>query len=255
MPGETACCSGCPGTRSAMPITTRRDGEGEADPEAPRHVLQLRVPLLPGLDGTRLERHAADRARARSRSDDLRVHRAGVLDRRGHRRRTSSRVRPRGAAPGAHTFRDSRRTGRGTSRYRSGRCAPRTGRSRRELRRGPRACRRPDRAPPRAPAWQAPLDQAAHAPPLYFRGARGGPLHSSLSPLDAKRANLVSLTLMAPERVRLHRARQALGRRLARLCGACAERTRCQGGTQSGRAAGADCRSLEPGAPRLLHSA
>ena len=212
------------------------DGEGEAHPEAPGHVLQLRVPLLPGRDGTGLQRHAADGARAWSRSDDLRVHGAGVLDRRGHRRCTGSRYVPgtrlRARIPfgirdepvvalratevvGAPLVLDApAASSGGVHAHAADRIALSLG-----LRRGRRRLTR---------------RRMRHRSASVVLVV----VHSTdlLSPLDAKRANLVSLTLMAPERVRLHRARQALGRRLARLCGACAERMRCQGGTQSYRA-------------------
>ena len=55
-----------------------RHRQRQADPEPARHVDEFGV--RPGLGGRhhRLERHAADRARARPDLPDLRVHRAGV---------------------------------------------------------------------------------------------------------------------------------------------------------------------------------
>src|SRR5690606_30828772 len=70
--------------------------------EAPPHVDELvRVPLVLGGDGDRLERHAADRAVPRADLADLRVHRAGVrprVRRAGALRRRLPRARA-GAVP------------------------------------------------------------------------------------------------------------------------------------------------------------
>ena len=56
-----------------------RRGQGHAYPEPPRHVPKLEVFLSFERDGSRLQRHAADRARAGSAAHDLGMHRAGVL--------------------------------------------------------------------------------------------------------------------------------------------------------------------------------
>src|SRR6185369_14996239 len=53
-----------------------RRRERDADPEAPRHVDELRVLALLRLRLERLERHAADRTRPRSVAADLGMHRA-----------------------------------------------------------------------------------------------------------------------------------------------------------------------------------
>ena len=55
-----------------------RNGEDDADPEAPGHVDELGVGAGLRGDGHRFERHPADRARARPDLPDLRMHRAGV---------------------------------------------------------------------------------------------------------------------------------------------------------------------------------
>jgi hypothetical protein len=69
----------------------QRQRERRRDPEPPRHVAQLGI--RPGLERrhARLERHAADRAAARRVPDDLRVHRARVLDVRARGRRGRGR--------------------------------------------------------------------------------------------------------------------------------------------------------------------
>ena len=66
-----------------------RDGEREADPEAPRHVDEFGIRARRPRSRLRFERHAADRAGARADLADLRMHRAGVdrARRRGPRRR------------------------------------------------------------------------------------------------------------------------------------------------------------------------
>ena len=56
----------------------QRQGEHRADPEPSRHVRELGILLLFEGRPNGLERHAADRARARPAAADLRVHRAGV---------------------------------------------------------------------------------------------------------------------------------------------------------------------------------
>ena len=55
-----------------------RNGEDDADPEAPGHVDELGIGAGLRGDGHRFERHPADRARARPDLPDLRMHRAGV---------------------------------------------------------------------------------------------------------------------------------------------------------------------------------
>ena len=55
-----------------------RDREDKADPEPAAHVVELGIDVLVRRDGHRLQGHAANRARARTVADDLRVHRAGV---------------------------------------------------------------------------------------------------------------------------------------------------------------------------------
>ena len=77
---EPAVCDrGRPASRPSR-ASTSGSVSASADPEAARHVAQLRVVLLaPALTRARLERHAADRAAARARPHDLRVHRAGVV--------------------------------------------------------------------------------------------------------------------------------------------------------------------------------
>jgi len=69
-----------------------RQGEDEAQPEAPAHVDELGARLLRGGWGARLERHAAEGAGTRLGADDLRVHRTGVLGP-GRRRRLGARSR------------------------------------------------------------------------------------------------------------------------------------------------------------------
>ena len=63
-----------------------REPDHRGDPEAPRHISQLRVGRLIRSHRARLQRHAALRTRSRLRAHDLRVHRAGVLDRRRRQR-------------------------------------------------------------------------------------------------------------------------------------------------------------------------
>ena len=53
------------------------DCQHEADPEPPRHVGEFGIGTAVGGDEQRLERHAADRAGARTFLPDLGVHRAG----------------------------------------------------------------------------------------------------------------------------------------------------------------------------------
>src|SRR3974390_664979 len=53
-------------------------GQSGADPEAPRHVDPFELGTSHFANGDRLERHAADRASARRRLPNLRMHRAGV---------------------------------------------------------------------------------------------------------------------------------------------------------------------------------
>ena len=77
-----------------------RRRQRHARPEAARHVHELGIGPLLDLDRPRLERHAADRARARLVAHDLRVHRARVLG-----LRLSARAASRARAP-------SRTTGR-----------------------------------------------------------------------------------------------------------------------------------------------
>jgi hypothetical protein len=66
-----------------------RCGQGEADPEPPRHVREFGIRRIVQRDQIRFERHAADRAASRTDLADLRMHRAGVygaLGRRSSRR-------------------------------------------------------------------------------------------------------------------------------------------------------------------------
>ena len=55
-----------------------RRRQGDADPEAAGHVGEFRIRARLGGHRQRLERHAADRARARTDLADLRMHRASV---------------------------------------------------------------------------------------------------------------------------------------------------------------------------------
>ena len=55
-----------------------RQRQREADPEAARHVLKLRIGLGVRGDDFGFERHTADRTRARSDLADLRMHRARI---------------------------------------------------------------------------------------------------------------------------------------------------------------------------------
>ena len=57
----------------------QRRGKRDTDPEPARHVAEFGIFFLRRGDRTRLERHAADRTRARLGANDLRMHRAGVL--------------------------------------------------------------------------------------------------------------------------------------------------------------------------------
>ncbi len=63
-----------------------RQREHEADPEPARHVGEFGIGAIVGGNGFRLERHAADRAGARTDLTDLRMHRAGVDRARDDRR-------------------------------------------------------------------------------------------------------------------------------------------------------------------------
>ena len=56
-----------------------RDGQGGGDPEAAGHVGKFRAGTGVGGDGDRLESHPADRARPRTGTADLGVHRARPL--------------------------------------------------------------------------------------------------------------------------------------------------------------------------------
>src|SRR5690606_23649492 len=56
----------------------QRHGQGRADPEAPRHVDELRVGPVADRNPLRLEGHAADRTAARTLLPDLRMHRTGI---------------------------------------------------------------------------------------------------------------------------------------------------------------------------------
>ena len=95
-----------PAERPCPPSSSTNTGsaERERQPEAPRHVDQLGVRLVLERDDARLERHPADRARARLVADDLRVHRAGVFDlvsAAGSDRSGSSAMPHFGHAPGS----------------------------------------------------------------------------------------------------------------------------------------------------------
>ena len=65
--------------RPCRPSSATKTGSAKRgrDPEAPRHVDELGIRPVVERDGTRLERHAADRTRARRVADDLRMHRTG----------------------------------------------------------------------------------------------------------------------------------------------------------------------------------
>ena len=69
-------------TRDHVAHRQQHDGRSQqrADAEPPRHVDEFRIQSFVERDGARLERHAADRARARFVAHDLRMHRAGVVD-------------------------------------------------------------------------------------------------------------------------------------------------------------------------------
>src|ERR1700757_1165798 len=58
----------------------QRRGENQAHPEAAVHVAEFGILFLLRGDRARLERHAADGTTAGLGADDLRMHRAGVLD-------------------------------------------------------------------------------------------------------------------------------------------------------------------------------
>src|ERR1700746_1115561 len=58
----------------------QRRGENQAHPEAAAHVAEFGILFLLRADRARLERHTADGTTAGLGADDLRMHRAGVLD-------------------------------------------------------------------------------------------------------------------------------------------------------------------------------
>src|SRR5579864_1706520 len=58
----------------------QRRGENQAHPEAAAHVAEFGILFLLRGDRARFERHAADRTTAGLGADNLRMHRAGVLD-------------------------------------------------------------------------------------------------------------------------------------------------------------------------------
>ena len=60
-------------------IKSRGRGEGEADPEAARHVAEFGIFLVLCRDRARLESHAADRTTSGPGAHDFRVHGAGVF--------------------------------------------------------------------------------------------------------------------------------------------------------------------------------
>ena len=76
----------------------QRSRERGRHDESALHVDELGVRSVLQRDRPRLERHAADRARTRSGSDDLGVHRARVLDAGDRGRRRRGRGRSAGAA-------------------------------------------------------------------------------------------------------------------------------------------------------------
>jgi len=55
----------------------KRQRQSDPDPETASHVAKLGIGMVFYGRHQRLERHAADRTRARLRADDLRMHRAG----------------------------------------------------------------------------------------------------------------------------------------------------------------------------------
>ncbi len=89
---DVCCPIACVSPSRCPPIsrTKHRNGQHQADPEPPRHIDELRARPRVGCRHHRLQRHAADRARARPRLPHLRVHRAGVDGALGRRLLASS---------------------------------------------------------------------------------------------------------------------------------------------------------------------
>src|SRR5579864_7921266 len=58
----------------------QRRGDNQAHPEAAAHVAEFGILFLLRADRARLERHTADGTTAGLGADDLRMHRAGILD-------------------------------------------------------------------------------------------------------------------------------------------------------------------------------
>ena len=118
-----------------------RQGQHQRDPEPPRHVDQFGIAGLVERDLLGLQRHAADRATARSDLPHLRMHRTGVdgAGRRGGRSRA--------ARPGIFPAR--LRTVRGSARRRRNSPDPGT---KSDASRSPDrpSCRRRDRSPARS---------------------------------------------------------------------------------------------------------